>query len=248
MKTLKLSILAIIAAMAVCGCEDDNDSDNNDKKEEKEEYKIDARGHDYVDLGLTSGTLWATTNIGSDSPYKSGDFFAWGETTSKTSSSWSNYKYCNGTYKSLTKYNFDSNYGDVDNNFSLDLDDDAAHVNWGGDWVTPSKTQVKELFNECEWQWTSHNDAYGYTIKGRNGNHIFLPTMGYYSSDRPIYPMHGGYWTSSLYISKPWTAFIMTFYFKGYSTTWEYRYIRKNIRPVITPKETSKQKGKDAEE
>ena len=74
-----------------------------------------AQKHVYVDLGLPSGTLWATTNVGADNPEDYGDYFAWGETKPKSDYSWETYKYANGAYNKLTKYNTSSSYGSVDN-------------------------------------------------------------------------------------------------------------------------------------
>lgn len=86
--------------------------------------------HEYVDLGLS--VKWATMNVGASKPEDYGDYFAWGETTTKTTYNWSTYKYCNGSSSTLTKYNTDSSYGTVDNKTTLDLSDDAANANWGG--------------------------------------------------------------------------------------------------------------------
>ena len=88
--------------------------------------------HEYVDLGLPSGTLWATCNVGATAPEEYGDYFAWGETTGynsgKTTFNWSTYKYCNGDYDKLTKYCNKSSSGTVDNKTTLDPEDDVAHV------------------------------------------------------------------------------------------------------------------------
>ena len=61
-------------------------------------------GHEYVDLGLPSGLLWATCNVGATKPEERGDYFAWGETTPKETYSWDNYKWCKGTGTTFTKY------------------------------------------------------------------------------------------------------------------------------------------------
>ncbi|MBR3609326.1 MAG: hypothetical protein IKL50_05525, partial [Bacteroidales bacterium] len=89
-------------------------------------------GKGYVDLGLS--VKWATCNVGATTPEEYGYYFAWGETTPKTTYYWSAYKYCNGTDDSMTKYCTNSKYGIVDNKTTLELTDDAAHVNWGGSW------------------------------------------------------------------------------------------------------------------
>lgn len=89
-------------------------------------------GHAYVDLGLPSGLKWTTCNVGVDSPEEYGDYFAWGETTPKTTCDWGTYKWCNGSETTMIKYCTDSDYGTVDNKTILDPEDDAATVNMGG--------------------------------------------------------------------------------------------------------------------
>ena len=105
---------------------------------------------DFADLILPSGTLWAKTNIGAEVETDLGTLFAWGETQPKSSYSWSNYKYCNGTKKTLTKYCTNVNYwdgtGEIDNKIVLDPEDDAATQLWGSEWCMPTSTQLSELF------------------------------------------------------------------------------------------------------
>ena len=99
-------------------------------------------GHAYVDLGLPSGTLWATCNVGASSPEEYGDYFAWGETEPKNDYNWSTYKYCKGSSTTMTKYCTSSSYGTVDNKTELEPSDDAATVNWGSNWQMPSLEQL----------------------------------------------------------------------------------------------------------
>ena len=101
----------------------------------------------YVDLGLPSGTLCADRNVGADSPEVYGDYFAWGETTTKSIYDWSTYKWFRGDDNTMTKYCTNSNYGTVDNKTVLDLEDDAAYVNMGKDWRMPTYDELKELRN-----------------------------------------------------------------------------------------------------
>ena len=137
--------------------------------------------HEYVDLGLPSGTLWATCNIGANSPEEYGYYFAWGETSPKNYYSWSTYKWCEGNETTLTKYCTDSYYGYndfTDGKMDLDPEDDAAYVNWGPDWRMPIKEQQQELIYECTWTWTTQNGVNGQLGTGRTGNTIFLPAAG----------------------------------------------------------------------
>ncbi|MCR5068189.1 MAG: fimbrillin family protein [Prevotella sp.] len=121
--------------------------------------------HDYVDLGLTSGTKWATCNVGATTPEGYGDYFAWGEISPKADYSWETYKWCNGSGTSLTKYNTSSEYGPViDNKSTLDASDDAAHMNWHGAWRMPTGDEIYELLIGCYWEWTEDYNNTG--VKG----------------------------------------------------------------------------------
>ena len=134
--------------------------------------------HEYVDLGLPSGTLWAMCNIGASSPEEYGDYFAWGETEPKDTYSWATYKWCNGTRNTLTKYCISNGYGTIDNKDELELEDDAAYVNWGPSWRMPTLEQQKELMTKCTYAWTTINGVNGQLLTGPNGNTLFLPAAG----------------------------------------------------------------------
>lgn len=110
----------------------------------------------YVDLGLPSGTLWAKCNVGATQSHEVGDYFAWGETSSKDMYSWNTYKHCIGKedvydldFESLTKYNFGNNKGTIDTLDTLFPEDDAATVNLGEEWRIPTNEDFNELLNEC---------------------------------------------------------------------------------------------------
>ena len=135
-----------------------------------------------IDLGLPSGTKWACCNVGANSPTDSGDYFAWGETTTKSYYSESNYKwYSGGDTHKIIKYNLNSAYGTVDGRTELELEDDAAYVNWGPQWRTPSRDQGVELLDSCTSEWTTVNGINGYLFKSNTNNKaIFLPAVGYY--------------------------------------------------------------------
>lgn len=151
-------------------------------------YVIQDENELYVDLGLPSGTLWATCNIGATSPEDYGDYFAWGETegyySGKTTFTSGNYKWYKGRMK-MTKYCDYSNYGYngfTDNKTELDPEDDAAYVNWGSAWRMPSEAQCRELINSSYTtsEWTTENGINGRKITSKtNGNSIFLPATGY---------------------------------------------------------------------
>lgn len=133
---------------------------------------------EWVDLGLSSGTLWATYNVGASSPEENGDYFAWGETDPKDYYDWETYKWCNGSSESLTKYCTDSKYGTVDNKAELDHEDDAAFVNMGPMWRMPTREQLDELHYDCTWKRATLNGVDGVLAIGPNGNSMFVPRAG----------------------------------------------------------------------
>ena len=141
----------------------------------------DPNEHEWVDLGLPSGTLWATCNVGASSPEDYGDYFAWGETAPKDYYDWSTYKWCNGNDNTMTKYCDNGDYGYngfTDGKTELDPEDDAAYVNCGPSWRMPTKGQQDELRDKCTWTWTQRNGVSGNLVTGPNGNSIFLPAAG----------------------------------------------------------------------
>lgn len=158
---------------------------------------------DYVDLGLPSGTLWAKCNVGAGSPEKVGDYFAWGETATKTCYDWKQYKYSifdDANFK-LTKYCTDSTYGYngfVDNLTVLESVDDAVSANWGAEWRMPTAEEFNELYQNTTYIWTSINGVEGRLLTGPNGNSIFLPATGFYLDGELICTGLGIYWSSSL--------------------------------------------------
>ena len=173
---------------------------------------------EYVDLGLPSGTLWATCNLGASAPEEYGDYFDWGETEPKDYYGWSTYKWCHGSYNTLTKYNFNYNYsynGFVDNKMELDPEDDAAYVNWGSSWRMPTKEQQDELETNCTCTWTTRNGVNGQLLTGPNGNTIFLPASGAIYDDRLcLVGEFGNYWSRTLmpYVDYPHWACSLSFW------------------------------------
>lgn len=166
--------------------------------------------HGYIDLGLPSGTLWATCNVGADKPDDYGDYFAWGETRPKEYYNWSTYKYCNGSYNQLTKYCNQSDYGYngfTDNLTVLQPSDDAATANWGNGWCMPTKEQWEELYQNTNSTWTTQNGVNGRLFTASNGNSLFLPAAGARLSDELFGVGDDGYyWSSLLYTNKPYDA------------------------------------------
>ncbi|MBQ3709450.1 MAG: hypothetical protein II887_01965 [Bacteroidales bacterium] len=193
--------------------------------------------HEYVDLGLPSGTLWATCNVGANAPEEYGDYFAWGETTPKTTYNWSTYKYCNGDINQLTKYCNDASSGY--NGFTDDLtsllpEDDAATVNWGNGWRMPTDAEWTELYQNTTCTWTTQNGVNGRRFTASNGNSLFLPAAGDQWNDEPHYAgSKGYYWSSSLYTDWPnsaWYFYIDSGYY-GVGYHGDRRY-GDTVRPV----------------
>ena len=223
--------LMVCMAMVLCvSCK--KDDDNNNPGGGGNTGGGGTGDHAYVDLGLPSGLLWATCNVGADKPEDYGSYFAWGETATKSNYDWSTYKWRNGD--NLTKYNYNSGYGTVDNKTVLDPEDDAAHVNWGGGWRMPTHGEMKELKDNCTWTWTTQGGKNGYRVTGPNGNSIFLPAAGYRDgTGLDCAGSVGYYWSSSLYWSGPDLAYVMFFLSGSVDSQFDSsRYFGNTVRPV----------------
>lgn len=186
--------------------------------------------HEYVDLGLPSGTLWATMNIGATAPEDYGDYFAWGETSGyndgKTIFEWSTYQFNpSGDGQTFTKYNSTDGL--------LGLEDDAAHVKLGGEWRMPSEEQFDELINDSytTTEWTTQNGVNGLKITSKtNGNSIFLPAAGARNSSSLISAGSlGYYWSRTLSLDDPKGLYFVSSYADTYNS---YRYCGHSVRPV----------------
>lgn len=171
---------------------------------------------EYVDLGLS--VKWATCNVGASKPEEYGNYYAWGETTTKSSYTESNSK----TYgKSM---------GDIKGNSSYD----AARANWGGTWRMPTKAEMQELIDKCNWKWTTQNGVEGYKVTGPNGNSIFLPAAGYrYGSSLSYAGSGGGCWCSTPYEYNDNLAFDLSFDSDDHGMSDCFRYFGRSVRPVI---------------
>ena len=171
-------------------------------------------GHQYVDLGLS--VKWATCNVGTTKPEGYGDYFAWGETRSKS-------------------YYNSSSYSYYDNPTTLPLSADAARANWGGQWRMPTIDEFEELRSKCTWTWTTQNGVNGYKVTSNsNGNYIFLPAAGY----RDLGSLYGAgdygyYWSSSAYgPNYSTTALYLYFYSTWKDRKNDYKAAGRSVRPV----------------
>ena len=187
--------------------------------------------YEAVDLSLS--VRWATMNIGASAPEDYGDYFAWGETEPKVIYNWSTYTWCKGSSSTLTKYNTSSSHGTVDSKTVLELEDDAARANWGGDWRMPTMEEMTELIENCTWEWTTQNKVVGYKVTGPNGHSVFLPAAGYRWNDRRYGTGSSGrYWSSSL--DPDYDSNACRLDFASGSTSWshDYRYDGLSVRAV----------------
>lgn len=235
-----------VRAYALNGLEYFYGEDKSFITENSDEGDDGLNGHDYVDLGLPSGTLWATCNVGANAPEEYGDYFAWGETEPKTNYDWSTYQYGNGDHRQLTKYCSDAGYGYelfTDSLTVLMPEDDAATTNWGNGWHIPSLEQYKELLQNTTNTWITQNGVNGRLFTAPNGNSLFLPASGFYNREelRGI-GLYGSYWTSSLNTSYPCSAWIFAFNEDDCHKpmdcrdSWSGRFYGRSVRAVCSPR------------
>ncbi|MBO4341423.1 MAG: Ig-like domain-containing protein [Bacteroidales bacterium] len=199
-----------------------------------------------VDLGLS--VYWATCNLSESgfvsSPEQYGDYYAWGETEPKSNYDWSTYKWCNGSYNTLTRYcpsnqtyHWDGS-GSPDNKTSFvdyNYADDAARKALGGKWRIPKDAEWTELREQCTWTWTTQNGVRGRLVKSKtNGNSIFLPAAGYRIGTNLYYAgSRGYYWSSYLNTDNPSNAWYVDFTSYGVYRSYDLsRYYGFSVRPV----------------
>ena len=177
------------------------------------EQKI--NGHDWVDLGLS--VKWATCNVGASQPHGYGNYYAWGETSTKSEYTSDN----SPTYgKNISDIRGDSYY-------------DVARSNWGGSWRLPTEREMEELVNKCTWKWTTQSGVNGYKVTGPNGNSIFLPAAGYCGgSSRYGVGESGDYWSSSPDKGITLDASYLGFDSGGRIVYWNGRFYGYTVRPV----------------
>ena len=172
-----------------------------------------------VDLGLS--VCWAGWNVGATSPEGYGNYYAWGETTTKSNYTQSSYQYFDG-----------SNYVNIGSNIS-GTQYDVARAQWGGSWRMPTKAEFQELKERCTWTWTTYNNVNGYKVTGPNGNSIFLPAVGCRLSTKLDYRgSQGYYWSGSLYEGYQSNAYVLSFHSGGRLVDYKWREYGRTVRPV----------------
>ena len=173
-------------------------------------------GHQYVDLGLSSGLKWATCNIGADSPEDYGNYYAWGETETKAEYTEDN---------SVT-------YGQQLNDISGNAQYDAAAANWGGSWRMPTRDEIRELIYNCSWTPETQNGVDGFKVTGSNGNYIFIPASGYRDGTSSYIYGECYYWSSTPHQYSNDYSYILYSDYEYQSEDMNYRYRGLTIRPV----------------
>ena len=173
-------------------------------------------GHQYVDLGLSSGLKWATCNIGADSPEDYGNYYAWGETETKAE---------------YTEDNSDT-FGQQLNDISGNAQYDAATSNWGGSWRMPTRDEIKELMYNCSWTPETQNGVDGFKVTGNNGNYIFIPASGYRDGSSSYIYGECYYWSSTPHQYSNDYSYILYSDYEYQSEDMNYRYRGLTIRPV----------------
>ena len=186
---------------------------------------------DAVDLGLS--VKWANMNVGATTPEGYGDYFAWGETSTKETYNWSTYFDLNDGGNTFTKYNNDGGKK------VLDPEDDAAHVNWSGSWRIPTEAEWQELLDNCTWTWTKLNGVNGYKVTSNKAGYtdkfIFLPAAGSrLDSSLGLVGSDGYYWSSSLYEDNSNRAWFLGFLSDYHDLGCYYgRSQGQSVRPVL---------------
>ena len=223
MKKIFPLLMVTLAMTALVACNKDN-NDNN--------------AAEWVDLGLPSGLLWATSNLGANTPEGYGNYYAWAETSTKTVYNWSTYRYCTAynadSLLTLTKYNTSETYGMVDSLATLQAIDDAATQALGNGARIPTKEEWEELVSHTTVVWTTQNGINGYKFTAANGNSLFLPAAGSYNdSELIVVGEYGFYWSASLYTDDPSDAWSFSFQSEGHRIgSFGYRIDGQSVRPV----------------
>lgn len=214
----KLFYIAAIAllTLGMVSCHKDDDNTNNNTNTNTPTNPTNPTTGEWVDLGLPSGVLWAKCNLGATTPEGYGNYYAWGETSTKETYNWSTYRYAtvdaDGTLQTLTKYNTSDTYGTIDNKTTLEASDDVATAVLGSGARIPTKAEWQELLDNTTAEWTTQNGVNGRRFTASNGNSLFLPAAG----GRLGSSLDGGgtgghYWSSSLLESRPYYAWSMYF-------------------------------------
>ncbi|MDE7347983.1 MAG: hypothetical protein K2N48_14730, partial [Muribaculaceae bacterium] len=185
-------------------------------------------GHEWVDLGLPSGTRWATYNVGAGSPEEFGDFYSWGETEPKSEYVDINSLTHRKDFKWLVKNGIINEDGELTN------EHDAATTVWGEPWRMPTEEEFGELIDLCEWQFTSYYGVNGYLVTGPNEQTLFIVAAGFQQGEEPEYVgEYGDYWTSTVVPELIGASCSLGYSPKSYGRRRYARFVGRSIRPVL---------------
>ena len=190
-------------------------------------------GHKYVEMG--DGLKWATCNLGAANPMDYGNYYAWGETATKSTYDWDTYAFNpSGDGNTFTKY--------TTSDAQLDASDDAARQNWGGTWRMPTRAEMEALTNTTNFTWTWTTDYLGTGVAGMIvtskvsgfvGNSIFLPAAGYINNTGVgMAGSLGDYWASNIYITIIFSGTKLLIKSDGASVSGSQRRSGYSVRPV----------------
>ncbi len=211
-----LFVITMIVSVSMLSCNpQDEDDDKNIDEISKATGEI--NGYGYVDLGLPSGTKWATCNIGALSYEDYGNYYAWGEIETKTE------------YTEENSLTWGVNMTDISGNAKYDV----ARAEWGNSWRLPNKTELEELDVECTWVLFTKNNVNGYKVTGPNGNSIFIPIAGYFC-DSTLYNagIYSYLWSSTPHENSVDYSYSLEFKSGSRKVLWGNRYDGYSIRPV----------------
>ena len=214
-----------VSGNAVSGEIHDSYAESTNKKSSADRIN----SHEYVDLGLPSGIKWATCNVGASKPEGYGNYYAWGETATKS------------RYSNDNSITYGKNVGDIGGNSQYDV----ARKEWGSSWRLPTKAEFDELLAYCEWTWTTLNGIKGYEVRSKkNGNSIFLPAAGWnHEKYDSFHGTAGHYWCSSPKENNAYGAYLLHILSSKKATTWHGRETGQSIRPVYGSVKSSENKG-----
>lgn len=229
LRTFVFAAFVPALAFSLVACEPEKETDTevvgNGGSEDSSGGNSEESVCEAVDLGLS--VKWASCNVGATSPEEYGDYFAWGETATKSS------------YSSSNSVTYDLSFSELESRGIIGSDGnltaayDAATANWGDNWRMPTLDEIKELLDDCFWSWTSQNGVNGYLVTGPNGNSIFLPAAGY-RYDTGVYGRgsNGYCWSGTLGENQSDNAYGLYFGSGGRDWSSGYRYRGRTVRPV----------------
>lgn len=162
-------------------------------KDSPQKNEISSSHPQAIDLGLPSGTKWASCNVGASKPEEYGEYYAWGESEENNYYDWSTYTYCDGIKNTCHYLGSDISGTEYD----------VAHKKWNDNWRMPTLEQFQELLSNCHYEWTILNGIKGQKFTSKfNGNSIFLPFTGYYYQNKLNYiDRYGYYWSATKDVS-----------------------------------------------